>query len=110
MADSSKKNGRLFLLIGGILAAVVIGLNVLQIGIVAKVSNKNIEESAEAQYMEMSKQTAGVYSNFIHAYIHSVEFYTNSDVVVNGGTTEEIVAWMKSVADRREEAWLYYKL
>ena len=107
MAESKKLNGKLFMVIGGILSATIVFLNVIQMIVLSGMVGNKLKEDANIQYEKISKSTAYAYRNLMDTYISKLNYYTNSEVVLNGGSTEEIVQWLKDVKSIRPSAFVY---
>lgn len=90
------KNGRLIFIIGGVIAATVIALSIVQILTVRHIVKKEIQKDSSIQYETICETSASLYESLVDGFISKLNFYTNSDVVMSGGSTEEIVQWFSS--------------
>lgn len=106
MLIGKRKNGKLFIFIGGILATTVVILNLLQIFVISKITKTQIQESTELQYSEFTKAYSLAIKNSIDEYLAHLDFYINADVV-NSEDTERITEWLLRHKDKRSEAFDY---
>lgn len=106
MLIGKRKNGKLFIFIGGILATTVVILNLLQIFVISKITKTQIQESTELQYSEFTKAYSLAIKNSIDEYLAHLDFYINADIV-NSEDTERITEWLLRHKDKRSETFDY---
>ena len=99
--QEKKKRGRLFLLVGGFIAGVIIIFNVLQIHYITKTTREELRKSTNFEYTQLAKTYANLEKNVVEKYFAALDFYCNSDVVKNGGSDEEIVEWLRAHKENR---------
>jgi len=104
-----KRQGKLFLVIALVSVFTIIILSGIQSFIVSKISKNKISEQVELQYETLSEQVAFAYANHLETYLGYMDFYANADVVRNGGSTQEIVDWLRSesVVSVRNKGFAY---
>jgi len=109
MDKSKKLKGSILVSIEIILAVTVIILSSLQALIVSKQAKVQIYNQAENQYDSLCRQASISFEKIMAEYIGYMQFYSKSDVVRNGGTSEEIYDWLrsKSVVDARNDVFAY---
>ncbi|MCR5606382.1 MAG: methyl-accepting chemotaxis protein [Treponema sp.] len=95
------KNGKLFLLIAELLAAIIICLNVGQMIFISDTTRKELKESTETQYRNMSKAYSDIVKVELEKYIAALDFYINSDIVRETDNTREIHQWLINHASNR---------
>ena len=102
----TKKNGKLFLKLGGIIAAVMIVLNVLQVSVVANNTKRQVEQLITQRYVEFTKTTSDKVTKVIDEFLGCLDFYTNADVVETVDTPQ-IVEWLKAHESKRDSRFDY---
>ncbi len=107
MTEEKKKNGKLFMVICGILAVSIILLNAVQMAVLSGIIRKKLIEDADVQYEKLTKSTALAYKNLMDTYISKLNYYVNSEVVQNGGSPDEIADWLERVKGIRPSAFSY---
>ena len=107
MAEGKKRNGKLFMVICGILAVSIILLNVVQMAVLSGVIRKKLVEDADVQYEKMSGAVALAYKNLMDTYLSKLNYYTGAEVVQNGGSPDEIADWLQRVKPLRPSSFAY---
>lgn len=90
------KNGKLLFIIGGAIGATVILLSIIQILVVRHIIKTDIEKDSSIQYETICETSASLYEALVEGFLSKLNFYTNAEVILNGGSTEEIVDWLTS--------------
>lgn len=85
---------------------VVISFAILTILSVKK-TKAVITENITGDIVKMTESYSESFSNWINTGLVALDMYTNSDVVYNGESTEEIGAWIVSTTKRRFENFDY---
>lgn len=85
---------------------VVISFTILTILSVKK-TKAVITENITGDIVKMTESYSESFSNWINTGLVALDMYTNSDVVYNGESTEEIGAWIVSTTKRRFENFDY---
>ena len=106
MKSATVKKGKLFLFITGLIASMMIILNVAQAIIIAELTKKNVREDSIAQQNLLSDVYSRLISQICAEDFAYLDFYTNSDVIETGDT-EEIVRWLKTTTDSRAKVFDY---
>lgn len=98
----SKKNGRLFVLVAGVVAAAIIILNLLQIFIISTESRKTIMKESLSEYQNFAEAYSTIVSATLEKYFANLDYYINADVV-QSGNTPSIVSWLRANAFKRDK-------
>ena len=106
MEKKSKKDGKLFLTLAGIIALVTVVLNVVNIIIVSNHTQKGIEDVQKERYKDVTKGYAGLIGKTIEEYYGCLDFYVNSEIVATQDT-KQIVDWLYSVSNKRDSRFDY---
>ena len=106
MEKKSKKDGKLFLTLAGIIALVTVVLNVANIVIVSNHTQKGIEDVQKERYKDVTKGYAGLIGKTIEEYYGCLDFYVNSEIVATQDT-KQIVDWLYSVTNKRDSRFDY---
>ena len=106
MEKKSKKDGKLFLTLAGIIALVTVVLNVANIIIVSNHTQKGIEDVQKERYKDVTKGYAGLIGKTIEEYYGCLDFYVNSEIVATQDT-KQIVDWLYSVTNKRDSRFDY---
>lgn len=89
----------------------VIGVSILLIGTIQIVcifssSRKIISGQVESDYVALSQSYSEQISLVIDSYYAALDMYINADIV-EAGSTDQIVSWLKSVAAKRNACFDY---
>ena len=106
MDKKSKKAGKLFLTLAGIIALVTVVLNAANILIVSNHTQKGIEDVQKERYKDVTKGYAGLIGKTIAEYYGCLDFYVNSEIVATQDT-KQIVDWLYSVSNKRDSRFDY---
>ena len=96
----TKKQWNLAVLISIIVSAFLVVLNVSQITFIAVTTNARTTKSYEEQCVELTKAYTDRLAGKIESYYGLLFMYTTADIV-NYGSTEQIVSWLRNHADIR---------
>ena len=97
-----KRYGRLFVFISGMLAITVAVLSLAQMTFITQSTKSELKESTKEEYTEFAKTYASLVSAVVEKYLTGLDFYINSDVVQQTGSTDEIVDWLTAHASSRD--------
>lgn len=90
-----KREGKLFLLIAGIIAIVMIVLSIAETTIVSEHSKKKVEELSTERYVDVSNDYATNIGQILDEYFAHLDYYVNHDVTKTQ-PTEVIVQWLRA--------------
>ena len=99
--QEKKKRGKLFLLVGGFIAGVIIIFNLLQIHYITNTTKKELRKDTNFEYTQFAKTFANLEKNVVERYFYALDFYCNADVIKEGAETEEIVNWLRNHKESR---------
>jgi methyl-accepting chemotaxis protein len=101
-----EKTGKLFIFVAGVIASIMVVMNVSQALIVAGLTKTDVRNDS----IEQNSHLASVYSKLMTKTCAEnfafLDFYTSSDVV-DSGDTETIVDWLLTTTDSRERVFDY---
>ena len=101
-----EKTGKLFVFVAGIIASIMIVMNVTQALVVAGLTKGDVRSDS----IEQNTHLASVYSKLMTKTCAEnfafLDFYTNSEVVESGDTAA-IVDWLVTTADSRQNVFDY---
>ncbi|MBR6914641.1 MAG: hypothetical protein IKN34_12720, partial [Treponema sp.] len=80
--EQIKKKGKLFFFIGAILAAIVIVLNVIQVGVVTQMARNAIEKESHSTYKTVVSQSRGMIENKLETYFAELNYYAKNDIIL----------------------------
>lgn len=103
-----QKKSRLFLLIGGILAVVIILFNAAQLVFVTSTTRAELRADTESEYDEFSRAYANLVKNIVEKYFTALDFYCNSNAVKEAYDTDEIVEWLVENEPNRNKTLFDY--
>ena len=106
MASDKKKNGKLFVFVAGIVATVVIILNILQVGTISNISKDVMKNDTVEEYIEFAQAYSDIISLTLDSYFAHLDYYLKSDVVKTRDT-DQIVSWLRSHEKERAEVFDY---
>ena len=107
---SDKKNNRKTTMIAsllGVVAIVTVALFVVQNLIVIPDVRTQTVESNVADINEIANAYIESTSLFVNGTLNELDVYTRSDVVLNGGSPDEIGAWLAADTTRRPNCFSY---
>ena len=100
------KQRKLAVQIIAVVAATIVFLNVGQITFIAETTNDAVSSNYEEECKELAKAYADRISGKITEYYWLLSAYTSSDAALYG-TNEEIVSWLQSREEIRDDAFDY---
>ena len=108
-----KKNGKLFIRIAGVIAVVMVVLNVLESVIVISNTRSQVEDINIARYVDMAENYSNTISKKLEEYMARLDYYVNSDIVATKDDAQ-IIEWLRAHEDKRFEeidyvAWVNAK-
>ncbi|MBR4631431.1 MAG: HAMP domain-containing protein [Treponema sp.] len=104
--EQIKKKGKLFFFIGAILAAIVIVLNVIQVGVVTKMARDAIEKESHSTYKTVVSQSRGMIENKLETYFAELNYYAKNDIILEEDS-DVIWEWLKQQPEKREGIFDY---
>lgn len=90
-----KREGKLFITIAGIIAIIMIFLNLCETFIVAGHTEKQVTELSTERYVDVSNGYASNISQILDEYFAHLDYYVNHDVVQTQDTNI-IVQWLRA--------------
>lgn len=105
---TKEKKGKLFLLIGGILAAVIILFNAAQLVFVTSTTRAELRAGTENEYDEFSRAYSNLVKNVVEKYFTALDFYCNNEYVKEADDTDEIVEWLIENEPNRNKSLFDY--
>lgn len=84
----------------------VVLLALLNLFVIWRVRNMTVGDTNENVNSLFDSYLEGV-DTFVDNTLSKLDFYTNSDVVYNGGSAEEIGRWLTTTVDRRPQGFSY---
>ncbi|MBQ1628425.1 MAG: HAMP domain-containing protein [Treponema sp.] len=102
MKSKEKKNGKLFVLVAGVVAATIIVLNLIQIITISTQTKGAIKKSSLVEYENFAEAYSTIVSTTLEKYFAHLDFYTNADIVKTGDN-DAIINWLRKNEPNREK-------
>ena len=106
MKSKEKKNGKLFVLVAGVVAATIIVLNLIQIITISTQTKGAIKKSSLVEYENFAEAYSSIVSTTLEKYFAHLDFYTKADVVKTGDN-DAIISWLRGNEPNRERTLDY---
>ncbi len=102
-----KQNGKLFLFIGGLLAIIIMILNLVQLFFVTNSTKKQVQRQTTSDYKELTKSYSNLIKAEIDKYFVGLDFYTNAQILKETDNEEDIIDWLHINEPNRDSLYSY---
>mgnify|MGYP002624365586 FL=1 len=101
-----KRNGKLYLVVAGTVAAAILILNVIQILVISKLMRSTMKDESLVEYQQFADSYSDVVALTLEKYFAHLDFYVNADVVKTR-STPQIVEWLRENEALRDRSMDY---
>ncbi len=102
----NEKNGRLFIFVAGVIASMLVALNVGQSMLVASLTKVDVRSDSVVQNGHLAKVYSDLMTEICAENFAHLDFYTNNEIVKTQDTNS-IVDWLVSVEESRADIYDY---